>query len=159
MNDRPPLTSLAILVATGLGSGYLPKAPGTWGSLLAALLAWPLAAAFGSWVLVPAAVLATVAGIWATRVYIERTGAKDPGPVVIDEVAGQWLTLAVCPLDPIWWAFGFLAFRVADIAKPFPANWVDRNVDGAWGVMADDLVAGLYALAVLLVAQVILLGG
>ena len=156
MKDRPPLTSLPILLATGLGSGYLPKAPGTWGSLLAAGLAWPLAVAAGPWVLLPAAVLATVAGLWATRVYVTRTGAKDPGPVVIDEVAGQWLALAACPLDPLWWAAGFVAFRVADIAKPFPANWVDRRVDGAWGVMGDDLVAGAYAAGVLLVGQALL---
>ncbi len=153
MSDRPSLWSPAILVATACGSGYLPKAPGTWGSLAAALAAWPLAAAFGPTALLAAAAGATVLGLWATKVYISRTGAKDPGPVVIDEVAGQWLTLAACPLDPFWWLAGFLAFRVTDITKPFPANWVDRRVDGAGGVMLDDLVAGAYALGAILAAR------
>ncbi|MFX4222405.1 MAG: phosphatidylglycerophosphatase A [Thalassobaculum sp.] len=149
---RPSLASPAILIATGFGSGYLPKAPGTWGSLLAALLAWPLAGAGGAPALIAAAILATVAGLWAVRVYVDRTGESDPGPVVVDEFAGQWIALAVCPLDPVWWLAGFLVFRVIDIAKPFPAGWIDRNVKGPLGVMLDDLVAGVYSAALLLAA-------
>lgn len=149
---RPSLASPAILIATGFGSGYLPKAPGTWGSLLAALLAWPLAGAGGAPALIVAAILATVAGLWAVRVYVDRTGESDPGPVVVDEFAGQWIALAVCPLDPVWWLAGFLVFRVIDIAKPFPAGWIDRNVKGPLGVMLDDLVAGVYSAALLLAA-------
>ena len=149
---RPSLASPAILIATGFGSGYLPKAPGTWGSLLAALLAWPLAGAGGAPALIVAAILATVAGLWAVRVYVDRTGESDPGPVVVDEFAGQWIALAVCPLDPVWWLAGFLVFRVIDIAKPFPAGWIDRNVKGPLGVMLDDLVAGIYSAALLLAA-------
>lgn len=150
--SRPSLASPAILIATGFGSGYLPKAPGTWGSLLAALLAWPLAGAGGAPALIVAAILATVAGLWAVRVYVDRTGESDPGPVVVDEFAGQWIALAVCPLDPVWWLAGFLVFRVIDIAKPFPAGWIDRNVKGPLGVMLDDLVAGIYSAALLLAA-------
>lgn len=149
---RPSLASPAILIATGFGSGYLPKAPGTWGSLLAALFAWPLAGAGGAPALIVAAILATVAGLWAVRVYVDRTGESDPGPVVVDEFAGQWIALAVCPLDPVWWLAGFLVFRVIDIAKPFPAGWIDRNVKGPLGVMLDDLVAGVYSAALLLAA-------
>lgn len=145
MTERLSLLSPAVLIATGFGSGYLPKAPGTWGSLLAALLAWPIALAGGGAALVAGAVLATVVGIWATKAYMARTGEQDPGAVVIDEVAGQWLTLAVCPLDPLWWVAGFCAFRLFDITKPFPARWVDRNMHGPFGVMLDDLVAGGYA--------------
>lgn len=149
---RPSLASPAILIATGFGSGYLPKAPGTWGSLLAALLAWPLAGAGGAPALIVAAILATVAGLWAVRIYVDRTGESDPGPVVVDEFAGQWIALAVCPLDPVWWLAGFLVFRVIDIAKPFPAGWIDRNVKGPLGVMLDDLVAGVYSAALILAA-------
>lgn len=145
MSDRPSLASPAILIATGLGSGYLPKAPGTWGSLLAVGLAWPLALWAGYPGLLVAAALAAVVGIWATGIYVTRTGEDDPGPVVIDEVAGQWLTLAACPLDPVWWLVGFAAFRLADIAKPWPASWIDRRMHGAIGVMLDDIVAGAYA--------------
>lgn len=145
MTARPSLASPAVLIATGFGSGYLPTAPGTWGSLLAALLAWPLAAAGGAPALVGAAVLATLAGIWATGVYMARTGEQDPGSVVVDEFAGQWLALVLCPMEPVWWVAGFVVFRIADIAKPFPANWIDRRMHGATGVMLDDLVAGAYA--------------
>lgn len=144
-SPRPSLSSPAILIATGLGTGYLPKAPGTWGSLLAAVLAWPLAQAGGPVALLVGAALATLVGTWATRIYMERTGTQDPGAVVIDEVAGQWLALALCPPHPLWWAAAFVAFRIADIAKPFPASWIDRNLHSAFGVMLDDLVAGAYA--------------
>ena len=150
--ERPSLASPAVLIATGLGTGYLPKAPGTWGSLLAAALAWPMAQAGGPVALLVGAVLATLVGTWATRVYMARTGTQDPGAVVIDEVAGQWLALALCPLHPLWWAIAFVAFRVADITKPFPASWIDRNMHSAFGVMLDDLVAGAYAALVVWIA-------
>jgi phosphatidylglycerophosphatase A len=152
MPERPSLADPRILVATGLGSGYLPFAPGTWGSLLAAALAWPIALAGGWPLLLAAALAAAVVGIAATRAYQELSGKSDPGEVVIDEVAGQWLTLAACPLDPVWWIAGFLAFRAFDILKPPPANWIDRRMKSASGVMLDDLVAGLYAGAALLLA-------
>jgi len=156
MAKRPSLASPAVLIATGFGSGYLPTAPGTWGSLLAAGLAWPIAVAAGVPGLLAAAAVAAVVGIWATGIYVARTGEDDPGPVVIDEVAGQWLTLAACPLDPLWWLAGFVAFRVADIVKPWPASWIDRRMHGPVGVMLDDLVAGAYAaLAVWLVRYAI----
>jgi len=153
MIERPSLSDPRILVATGFGSGYLPRAPGTWGSALAALLAWPLAASGGWPALLAAAVLAALAGIPAIRAYQARTGQADPGPVVVDEFAGQWLALAACPLDPVWWLAGFAAFRLFDILKPPPAGWIDRNLKTAGGVMLDDLVAGLYAVAVILVAR------
>lgn len=153
MVERPSLSDLRILIATGLGSGYLPRAPGTWGSALAALLAWPLAS-WGGWpALLAAAILAALAGIPAIRAYQVRTGQDDPGAVVVDEFAGQWLTLAACPLDPVWWLAGFAAFRLFDISKPPPAGWIDRNLKTAAGVMLDDLVAGLYAAAAILLAR------
>ena len=151
--SRPSLADPRILIATGLGSGYLPTMPGTWGSLLAAAVAWPIAALGGWPALLVAAAVAAVAGIPAIRAYQRSTGQSDPGPVVIDEVAGQWLTLAACPLDPLWWLAVFLAFRLFDILKPQPAGWIDRRMKSAGGVMLDDLVAGLYAVAVIAVAR------
>lgn len=149
---RPSLASPAVLIATGLGTGYLPKAPGTWGSLLAAALAWPIAQAGGTPALLIAAVLATVVGTWATGVFMKRTGMHDPSAIVIDEVAGQWLALALCPPHPLWWAIAFVAFRVADITKPFPANRIDRDMHTPFGVILDDLVAGAYAALVVWIA-------
>ena len=73
--------------------------------------------------------------------------------MAIAEEAGQWPTLAACPPDRLWWLGGFLAFRLFDILKPPPAGWIDRRMKSAGGVMLDDLVAGLYAVAVIAVAR------
>ena len=136
----------ANLIATWFGSGYLPKAPGTWGSLFALPPAWLIADHFGALALIPAAAIALALGLWATRHVLANSAEKDPGRVVIDEVAGQWLALiAATPLDPILYGIGFLAFRFFDIVKPWPASWCDRKLPGAAGVMLDDIVAGLYA--------------
>ena len=153
MAERPSLADPRILIATGLGSGYLPRMPGTWGSAVAVALAWPIAAAGGWTALLVAAVVAAIIGIPAIRAYQSQTGQADPGAVVIDEVAGQWLALAACPLDPLWWLAGFLAFRLCDITTPPPAGWIDRRMKTATGVMLDDLVAGLYAVAIILFAR------
>jgi phosphatidylglycerophosphatase A len=138
--------SLARLVASGGGTGLLPRAPGTWGSLAAALAGCGLLALGGRPALAVAAVVATGAGLWA----IPRAGgAGDPGWVVIDEVAGMWI--AMLPL-PRPWPVGVLAafalFRLFDITKPGPIGRLDR-VPGRVGVMGDDLLAGAAAAAVL----------
>ncbi|MCR9176095.1 MAG: phosphatidylglycerophosphatase A [Alphaproteobacteria bacterium] len=157
-SDRPSLADPWILIATGLGSGYLPKAPGTWGSALAALLAWPIMGFGGAPALALAAIMVTGLGFKATAVYQERSGRKDPGPVVVDEVSGQWIALLACPLDPLWFLAGFAAFRLFDITKPPPARQIDRNMGGAAGVMLDDVVAGLYAAGAVLAARWALVG-
>ncbi|MBL8700215.1 MAG: phosphatidylglycerophosphatase A [Alphaproteobacteria bacterium] len=120
-------------------------ASGTWGSLAALPFGWILQAQGGSLALLLAAAVATVAGTLASNRLLAHGGDQDPGYIVIDEIAAQWLALAFAP--PSWWGYliAFAAFRAADIVKPFPANWCDRNVHGGLGVMLDDLVAGLYA--------------
>lgn len=154
--DRPSLADPRILVATGLGSGYLPRAPGTWGSLLAAVAAWPIAGFGGGPGLIAAAVVAAAIGLPAIAAYQRASGQPDPREVVIDEVAGQWLALAACPPDPAWWLAGFAAFRVFDIVKPPPIRWVDRHVKTAAGVMLDDLLAGIYAAGTILLVRWVL---
>ena len=84
-------------------------------------------------------------GIWAADEYMEAVKVHDPPAIVIDEVVGQWLTLALLPLDPLIYALGFLLFRVLDVVKPWPANFIDRAVTGGFGVMLDDVVAAVYA--------------
>lgn len=143
------LSDPAVLVATWFGAGLLPKLPGSWGSLAALPFAWAIADAAGPIGLMVAAGAAYAAGLWASGVYLRRSGDGDPGPVVIDEVAGQWLTLVPVAPDPWLFLIGFLLFRAADILKPFPANWIDRRLGGVHGVMLDDIVAGLYAGAIL----------
>jgi phosphatidylglycerophosphatase A len=140
-----PFTHPASLIATGFGVGLMPMASGTWGSLAALPVGWLVAMHWGTIGLLAATAIATVAGIWASSVVVKAGTAQDPGLIVIDEIAAMWLTLAFTPLT--WWGYlvAFLLFRAADIFKPFPANWCDRNVHGGLGVMLDDLVAGLYA--------------
>ncbi len=145
-----PLRHPAMLLATWFGSGLLPKAPGTWGSLAAIPFAWVIAHLFGSVALVPAALGIFLVGWWASDRVSQASGIKDPGLIVIDEVAGQWLTLAAAPPGLVAWGLGFLLFRAADIAKPWPASWADRSVPGGLGVMLDDLLAALYSGAALL---------
>jgi len=155
---RPPLREPAILLATWFGSGYLPKMPGTWGSLAALPFAWAIQAAWGTPALAVAAVLAFVVGVWASNVYMARAGGDhDPGAVVIDEVAGQWLTLlAAGAVAPLPYAAGFVLFRLFDVLKPWPVSLADRRVGGGLGVMLDDVLAAVYAAAGLLLVRLIL---
>jgi phosphatidylglycerophosphatase A len=137
----------ASLLATWFGSGLLPKVPGTWGSLAALPFAVLIVALAGTWGLLAAAVVATLVGVWAAGVYAARSGQHDPQRVVIDEVAGQWLALVPVAHDLRLYAVAFLAFRFFDIVKVWPAGRIDRELKGGWGIMLDDIVAGLYAAA------------
>src|SRR5262249_46176887 len=132
-----------LLLATGLGSGYAPWIPGTFGSALGLLVAFTLA--FGG----PAATagglaVLTALGVWAAGLAEKVLGTQDPGAVVVDEIAGQILTLAFLPQTPRVVIAGFVLFRILDVAKPFPARRLE-SLPGGSGIMADDLVAGLYA--------------
>ncbi|HEX4581395.1 MAG TPA: phosphatidylglycerophosphatase A [Acidobacteriaceae bacterium] len=172
MNDRPSATPAtgkktlwAWAIGTFFGVGLLKPGPGTWGSVAAVLL-WSLttmlpahhAAAAGVGAVVSIApllfgiILATGIGIPAATIVARESGREDPGHVVIDEVAGQWLTLAVCRPD---WPHALLAlalFRLFDITKPWPIRKLEA-LPGGWGIMLDDLAAGLFGLIVLLVIQ------
>ena len=140
---RRAIDALATLVATGLGSGYSPVAPGTAGSLVGLLLFLPLASR--AWPVQLGATLAvTLLGALAGGRLATLVGRKDPGLVVVDEVAGQWITLLALPLTPLVAAAGFLLFRAMDIVKPWPARDLER-LPGGWGIMADDVAAGIYA--------------
>lgn len=147
------MTTPAGLVATVGGIGLMPWAPGTWASLLALPVGWLLLAGVGVWGLVGATLTVTVAGIWSAARVADATGIEDPSMVVIDEVAGQWVTLVglaflIAEPSAVEYAIAFVAFRVFDIAKPWPVSWADRRVDGGLGVMLDDLLAGGYAIVV-----------
>lgn len=145
VNLRDPAT----LIATWFGAGLLRGAPGTWGSLAALPFAWIIQALAGPMGLALAVVVVFLAGLWATDRMIGGSAGNDPGHVVVDEVAGQWLVLVFVPLDPILYAAGFMLFRLADILKPWPVSWADRAIKGAFGVMFDDILAAVYAGAVL----------
>jgi phosphatidylglycerophosphatase A len=133
----------AFLVATGLGSGYSPFAPGTAGSLVGLILFWPLAHRPPLQVLGATVVLTLVAVLAADHVS-RRLGRKDPGLVVVDEVAGQWVSLLFLPFTPGTAFAGFFLFRLMDVLKPWPARDLE-HLPGGWGIVADDLMAGVYA--------------
>ena len=136
--------ALPWVLGTWFGAGLAPVASGTVGTLatlpLALLLAW-----IGSPVLFVAVTAAVIAlGVWSSGALARELGRKDPGEAVIDEAAGFLVTLAFLPPDPWIVLAGFLLFRALDIAKPFPARRLER-LPGGWGIMADDLMVGLYA--------------
>jgi phosphatidylglycerophosphatase A len=134
---------IARLIATGLGSGYSPIAPGTAGSAVGLLLFWPLARLHPA-VQVAVTFALVFAGVAAASHLARRLGIEDPGVVVVDEVAGMWVTLLFVPLTPFTAAVGFVAFRVMDVFKPYPARQLE-HLHGGWGIMADDLMAAVYA--------------
>jgi phosphatidylglycerophosphatase A len=162
----------ALFVATAGGLGYWPKAPGTWGSLLGALMFAltqfysPLhskpdiylgvreRAIWASWTELPIAVLIAAVGVWASNRAAGYGGQKDPQSVVIDEVSGQHLSylLALAPVHWKYMVLGLILFRVFDIWKPFPARQAE-SLAGGWGIMADDWIAGIYAAMGLWIAR------
>lgn len=143
---------LANLIATYFGLGLSPKAPGTMGSLGTLPLAFILAYYTGIYGILIAAIICFVVGTIATDVLIRNQEEKDPGKVVIDEVVGQLLAFTFVAdslyhnLDK-WWFYlaGFGLFRLFDICKIGPVKWFDRNMKNAYGVMMDDVCAGLIA--------------
>ena len=149
MQQRPPLTSLPILLATWFGSGYAAKAPGTVGTLAALPFAIGFAYIGGQNLLLIAALVMSVVGIWVSEQYMASTGVHDPGAVVIDEVVGIWITFLPVAATLTWQIIliGFILFRVFDIFKPWPISWLDQEIAGGLGVMLDDIVAGMFAAA------------
>ncbi len=128
-----------------LGSGLLPKAPGTWGSLAGLLVGMAILAYFPIETLFLSTVLITLFGVKAIDAYEARTGRHDDSRIVIDEVAGIWLALCLSTAQPLAALSSFLFFRLYDITKPSIVGRIDRDVSGGWGVMGDDLVAGVLA--------------
>ena len=148
---RAVLSHPAGWIALGFGSGLSPVAPGTVGSIFAALL-WLLLRELDPVWIVLVIVAASAIGVWASNIAIARIGVDDPGSIVWDEFVGQWialLPLLVWPMNDWWVVVGFGLFRLFDVAKPWPVSWADRHVKGGFGVMLDDALAGLYAALVL----------
>ena len=141
-------------ISTWFGCGYSPVAPGTAGAAAAigiALLIEHFAAWKPGWFAV-LAIGASVPGIWAAGVTARQRGVEDPGFVVVDEVAGQWLALAgAVTLNWKSYLAAFALFRLFDIWKPAPVRQLEA-LPGGWGIVADDLMAGLYAALVLFLA-------
>lgn len=173
---KPNKPRLALLIATGFGLGYIPKAPGTIGSLLGVALPWALWTSIYDpsvrkavllppvlffYCFLPLTLIIALIGVSAAERAAGHLNVKDPQVVVIDEVSGQALSFlgVAIPMfledDPLNWKYlllGFILFRVLDIWKPFPARQAEK-LPGGWGIMADDWVAGIYAAAGLWLAR------
>lgn len=143
------MNALSKAIATALGAGYSPIAPGTCGTAVTVPLAYALATLpIWQFALVIAAI--TGVGIWAADRADRAWGTHDSGRIVIDEVAGYLTTMLL--VDRGHWVplvVGFVVFRFFDIAKPPPVRWLDRNVPGGFGVVIDDVAAGVMAMAVM----------
>lgn len=140
-----PLWHPALVLGTWFGAGLLPVMPGTWGSFVALPCAWAIRSLWGVAGLAIAALFIFAVGCWAAGTIVKTSGVKDPGAMVIDEVAAQWLVLLPAPLNPLAFVAAFLLFRIFDIWKPWPVGLADRRVTGGLGIMLDDLLAAVYA--------------
>jgi phosphatidylglycerophosphatase A len=135
-------------LAFGFGSGAAPRAPGTAGTLAAA----------GIYVILPEMALLVYSafllisfllGVWLCGRTARDIGVHDHGGIVWDEFVGFWLTMLLAPPGLLWVVAGFVLFRFFDIVKPWPIRWLDRHIHGGLGIMIDDVLAGLFALACL----------
>ena len=142
------------LIASGFGSGYSPIAPGTAGALLATLIWWGYASLFNDYYQTLQCTfllvcIFTFLGIWSSGVS-EKYWGKDPSRVVIDEMVGTWIALLAVPVGNVWYIlFAFLLFRFFDIFKPLGIRKMEQ-LEGGIGVMADDILAGIYSFLLLM---------
>lgn len=136
----------------GLGAGLLPWAPGSWGSLLAV----------GVYLVLPEMTLVTlvavitvlfVAGVWLCGISAKKLGVHDHGGIVLDEIVGMLMVLAVSPPGIAWTVAAFAAFRLFDIWKPWPIRDLDHSVSGGFGIMLDDVLAAVYAVLLILLSE------
>jgi phosphatidylglycerophosphatase A len=148
------LKTAARVLATWFYCGYAPVAPGTVGSAAAIVIAW-LLHTYAAWTPVSFAflgVLLAIPGIWASTVTADAADLRDPGIIVVDEVIGQWITLAgAAQLNWGSWLLALALFRIFDIWKPPPVRQLEK-LPGGWGIVADDAMAGVYGATVLFIA-------
>jgi phosphatidylglycerophosphatase A len=146
---------IATALSTFFGVGYARVAPGTVASAVALPIAWLILWKLGPTALMMASLGIYLIGVWSCDVYAKRTGGVDPSECVIDEVAGQLVSLSFVPHSILLYGAAFLLFRLFDIVKPFPVRQSESLPHG-FGIMTDDMLAGLYALAVLQMAILLL---
>ena len=156
INPDPALRRLALrtpegLLAFGFGAGLSRLAPGTAGTVLAVPIALLLKSLPGG-VYWSVLALSFLLGIHVCGVCSEKLGTEDPGAIVWDEMVAFWLTVAFVPLSWPWWLAAFVLFRFFDIVKPWPIKALEKRLHGGLGIMFDDLVAAIYAMAILALA-------
>lgn len=152
---KPDIRNPIHLLAAGFGSGLAARAPGTFGTLAALIPWWPLhfLTPIYYWLII---VAGFALGIYLCGKTARDLRTHDHGSIVWDEFVGLWIALAWIPADIIWIGAGFLLFRLFDIWKPWPIRWFDKNIHGGFGIMFDDVLAGIFTLALLEVVAVLL---
>ena len=142
------MDKLIVALATGLYSGKIPFAPGTWGSAFA-LIPWYFCRGLSLANYLIVMVVLFVVGFLTAGSAEKILDRPDPGAIVIDEIMGMFVTLTLAPNHPVAWLLGFILFRIFDVLKPFPVSWLDTHLHGGIGIMMDDVMAGIYALVCL----------
>jgi phosphatidylglycerophosphatase A len=137
------MPSTVLLLATGFCSGYIPFAPGTFGSAVGVALCFGLSRLPTAWAAAAVAGFCLVS-IWVAGRAESLLKRKDAPCIVIDEMAGMAVSLLGLPFTPVYVVSGFAVFRLLDVLKPFPARWIDRRAGGGLGIVLDDVVAGVY---------------
>ena len=140
----------ATWVATWGGCGLMQPGPGTWGTIGALPFGIILLMFGGIPALIIASIICFALGLWSAKHFERMVREKDSGMIVIDEAVGLWIAMIPCLLNPYSIGLAFVLFRFFDILKPFPIGWLDKRVDGAFGVMIDDVLAGIFAALVLI---------
>lgn len=162
-SKNPPIANLnrrvlrdpILFVAFGFGTGLAPRAPGTVGTLPGiglALLLGGLAGMLGlalTWVVLAALLVLIPLGIWLCGAASQRLGVHDHGGIVFDEIVGVLIPFLILPITPVNLLWAFIWFRLFDVVKPWPIRWLDRHVAGGFGIMIDDVLAGVFALIAL----------
>lgn len=150
-----------VIISTGFGSGFFPLAPGTFAGFIALVIWYILYLTLNlttlTLITLLLIIIVTIIGVWTSNI-MEKYWGEDPRAVVIDEYVGTWipLLLAPCGENTLWFALaGFILFRIIDIFKPLGCRWIDQNVKGGWGVMLDDVLAGVYSLLLIWIAKTI----
>jgi phosphatidylglycerophosphatase A len=138
-----------VLLATGFGSGFAPVAPGTAGSLLALPIWWYVLADLSLIQQLAFVTVSVLLAVWVVERACRACGVGDASQIVLDEIVGQWLTLIAAPKSLAVLVLGFALFRFFDIVKPPPVAWADRRLRGGFGVVIDDVLAGVLAAVVL----------
>ncbi len=142
-------------IATCFKVGYLPLAPGTWGSVFAILLWWVLLKDLNTYIFGVVIIIFLLIGIVVSNIIIDQSGDHDPSHIIIDELVGQWLALFLIPDGFFNIAISFILFRFFDIIKPWPIRLIEKLPKGL-GVMSDDLTAGLITLVLIQVINIYL---
>lgn len=133
------------MLAFGLGSGLFPKAPGTMGTIAALPIYWFFLQDLSVWAYVLVLLATMVIGTYVCEKTSQDLNVHDHSGIVIDEWIGMWITMFLAPQGIEWLVWGFILFRIFDIAKPWPIKWFDQHVKGGFGIMMDDVVAALAA--------------